>query len=68
MNTSDEEYRHQCEVRSFLRMKASGQMTRALALIGRVLVTRGQEAADRIRRDANEQWEKGNRGEDGCWC
>jgi len=67
MDTSSEEHRHQCEVRHFLRMRRDDgreAVTRQLNYIGQ---KRGEKAAATLLNDIREQWERGNRGQQGDW-
>jgi hypothetical protein len=66
----EEEQRHRCEVRQWLRWRAgrgaSGKEWLASVLedIGK---RRGRDAAERLKRDIAAQWKSGNRGEPGAW-
>ncbi|WP_458411220.1 DUF7696 family protein [Kocuria rosea] len=64
---TDEEYRHQCEVRQVLLWRAERGTEWCRAWIAGVAKHRGQAAADRLRADATHQWAAGNRGEHGDW-
>ena len=65
-NLSDEEYRHQCEVRYILQWRAFDR-SQAIKYLSDVRKRRGDDAADRLVNDCKEQWERGNRGEKGDW-
>ena len=58
--------RHQCEIRHVLRLRFENR-DRALAYLDLVEKKRGKEAADAIRNDARQQWDRGSRGELGKW-
>lgn len=62
-----ETLRHQCEVRSVLRWRALEGREWVGAWLAGVAKARGSDAADRLRDDAVEQWDRGNRGEPGRW-
>ena len=59
---SDEQYRHECEVRQVLQWRAERGSEWVRDWLGRVEKSRGKEAADRLRNDARREWERGNRG------
>lgn len=63
MDTSSEEYRHQCEVRWCLRQGFEW----CLRYIRGVKQERGADAARRLWQDVRMQHALGNRGEPGCW-
>jgi hypothetical protein len=67
MDTNSEEYRHQCEVRYFLRIRRDDgrdAVTKRLEYIGQ---KRGEKAAAALLNDIRQQWERGNRGQQGDW-
>ncbi len=67
MDTSSEEYRHQCEVRYYLvkRHKEGREaVVKAVELTGK---KRGEAAAKRLMQDIVHQWSLGNRGEHKDW-
>jgi hypothetical protein len=61
-----EDQRHRCEIRWFLRYSAEreGNGRSYLDLLAKY---RGQAVADAFRREAAEQWGRGNRGKHGDW-
>lgn len=63
---NDEEHRHRCEIRWFIRHAAQreGNGQSYLELLAK---HRGRAAADAFRREAAEQWGRGNKGEKGDW-
>jgi hypothetical protein len=74
----DEQHRHRCEVRALLRwrvVEGSEWVRRWLfgytddegKRVRGVAQARGKAAAERIHRDAAEQWAKGSRGQPGDW-
>lgn len=56
------EYRHRCEVRFVCSLGPGCD-----PFLRDVAKRRGQEAAERLRRDAREQYRRGNRGAWGDW-
>lgn len=54
------EHRHKCLIRQLLRWRAQGNRT-ALAAMQR------SPSYQDLREDANEQWARGNKGEQGDW-
>lgn len=67
MDTSSEEYRHQCEVRYYLakRLKEGREaVLKAVELTGK---KRGEPAARRLMADIVAQWNLGNRGDKNDW-
>jgi len=63
----DEIHRHRCEVRQLLRWRRQHGSEWAGRWLDGVAKARGQVAAQDLRRDASEQWSKGNRGQPGDW-
>jgi hypothetical protein len=62
-----EQWRHRCEVRQVLRWRdehGHEWVAQWLEGVGRA---RGAELAARLRYDAGEQWNLGNRGVPGDW-
>lgn len=57
-----EEYRHQCEVRWVLRLRAKDRMA-SLKYLNKACPRRTMP----LRKDCEEQWQLGNRGEKGDW-
>lgn len=57
-----DEYRHRCEVRWLCANQERGR-----EYLRTVAVKRGAQAAQRLRDDALEQWQRGNRGKAGEW-
>ena len=66
VNTS-EAYRHQCEVREWIRLRLKHGVDWVRRQMVVVEKKRGAEAARKLRADLNEQWFLGNRGEQGDW-
>lgn len=60
-----EQYRHECEVRSILAMKARSKNGEAEYM--KNLKEKRPLAFPKIESDVNSQWKKGNRGEYGDW-
>jgi hypothetical protein len=59
-----EEYRHQCEVRVYLRERSQRGKEHLRKLLNNPNVSNRR---DRLANDIWEQWTLGNRGEHGCW-
>jgi len=66
IDTSSEEWRHQCEVRYVLRLRVRSQAG-AYDFLEKVKEKRGLNAYNRLKNDCADQWAKGNRGEHGDW-
>ena len=62
---SDEEYRHQCEVRYVLSLRVEDR-NKALEYLKLVREKR-KEKANKLELDCKEQWNLGNKGEKGEW-
>lgn len=58
--------RHQCEVRHILALTAQ-RASKAREYLEIVEKKRGIAAAQKLRQDAREQWNRGNRGKWGEW-
>ena len=67
MDTYSETYRHQCEVRTCLRLSNEKGKKALRDYLDGCLSRRGQYATDLLKQDIAEQWKLGNRGEDGEW-
>lgn len=66
-DTNSEEFRHQCEVRYFLKMRRDrgrDAVMREMELIGK---RRGEASSKKLLKDAYDQWQRGNRGEHKDW-
>jgi hypothetical protein len=59
-------FRHQCEVRHLLKLRAKGErfMNDYLDMVQK---KRGEELALTLRTDCSNQWFAGNRGKWGVW-
>lgn len=72
-----EQHRHRCEVRQVLAWRVEHGIEWVKAWLDGTVVDgkrqrgavdyRGKEATDRLRNDAREQWQRGNRGAHGDW-
>ena len=62
MNNS-EEYRHQCEVRYVLQLRVKGRQQ----MLNYLEEVKKWRSTDKLEKDAREQWNKGNRGNEGDW-
>lgn len=58
--------RFQCEVRYLLKIRTESQ-ARASEYLERVERARGKPEADRLRQEARQQWQLGNRGDWDDW-
>jgi len=67
----EEERRHVCEVREWLKRRAAMGPREGKPWLAKVLQDiakkRGAAAAERLKHDVREQWQRGNRGEPGDW-
>ena len=61
-----EEERHRCEVRQVIKWRMQDR-NKAMEYLQAVAKKRGQDSADRLRKDSAEQWDRKNRGLDGDW-
>lgn len=64
-NWSDE-HRHKCEVRYCLMLRKFGKKP-VTDYLNSVLDTRGNDAYQKLNKDCQTQWGKGNRGQKGDW-
>jgi hypothetical protein len=64
---TDEQLRHECEVRWLLRLFVAEGKEGVDRYIALVTKHRGQACADRLLADVRAQHELGNRGERGDW-
>ena len=66
-----EEKRHRCEVREWMRRRAQKGPGDGRSWLGKVMQDierkRGKNAAERLRHDIRQQWQLGNRGDVGDW-
>lgn len=67
----EEQRRHLCEVREWIRRRAAMPPDQGRAWLRGVLddieKRRGKQAAERLKNDIVDQWKKGNRGAPGDW-
>ena len=63
---TEEDLRHQCEVRQVLRWRAENR-DKAISYLQLVRQKRGDDVCTKLERDCKEQWAKGNRGEKDDW-
>lgn len=67
----NEEERHRCEVRDWIRRRAQMDPEAGRAWLRQVIEDirkkRGKDAAERLKSDIAEQWKHGNRGAPGDW-
>jgi len=61
-----EEERHRCEVRMVIKWRMQDR-NKAMEYLQDVAKKRGQDSADRLRKDSAEQWDRKNRGLEGDW-
>lgn len=64
---NDEEYRHQCECREWMRRRREQGPEWLRRMLAGIEKARGKEAAERLKRDIATQWRLGNRGAPGDW-
>jgi hypothetical protein len=62
MDTTSEEFRHQCEVRTIIRDRLQKGRDWARGHLDLVEKHRGKPARARLEADIRQQWEWGNRG------
>ena len=67
MDASEELYRHQCEVREWLKRGSERDSEWLKNMIKDIAKKRGKVAAERLWNDIKEQWHRGNRGSFGDW-
>jgi hypothetical protein len=63
MVNSSEEYRHQCEVRYVLQLRVKGRQQ----MLNYLEEVKKWRNPDKLEKDAREQWNKNNRGNEGDW-
>jgi hypothetical protein len=67
----DEQWRHECEVREWIRRRTEKGPEQGRSWLATVLESigkkRGADAAERLRNDITNQWRLGNRGQFGDW-
>ncbi len=66
IDTSSDEYRHQCEVRQVLKWRVESR-NKAVEYLALVRKKRGDSKADLLEKDCKDQWSRGNRGDMGVW-
>ena len=62
MNDS-EEFRHQCEIRYVLQLRVKGRQP----MLDYLEQVKKWRSTDKLEKDAREQWNKGNRGNEKDW-
>lgn len=65
IDTSSEEWRHQCEVRYVLRLTAKSP--RKATEYMNLVEDKSPQRHKQLKLDCRRQWELGNRGEAGVW-
>jgi len=63
MVSNSEEFRHQCEVRYVLQLRLKGRQP----ILDYFAEVKKKRSIDDLEKDAREQWNKGNRGNEGDW-
>ena len=63
MINMSEEYRHQCEVRYVLQLRVKGRQQ----MLNYLEEVKKWRNPDKLEKDAREQWNKNNRGNEGDW-
>ena len=61
--TWTQEYRHQCEVRYVLQLRVKGRQP----MLDYFAEVKKKRSTDDLEKDAREQWNKNNRGNEGDW-
>jgi len=64
-STTEEDFRHRCEVSYVLAIRATNR-NQAMQYLSLVRIKR-KGNADKLINDCKTQWDKGNRGEKGDW-
>jgi hypothetical protein len=67
MDTYSETYRHQCEVRTCIRISIENGKDVLRAHLDGCEQKRGKEAVEKLKTDISTQWKLGNKGESGEW-
>ena len=67
MDTYSEAYRHQCEVRTCIRMSIENGKDALRAHLNGCEQKRGKSAIEKLKADISTQWKLGNRGEHLDW-
>jgi hypothetical protein len=62
---TQEEYRHQCEVRVYLRERSQKGKAALRKMLNHPKLS--AQRRERLTKDIWEQWKLGNKGEEGCW-
>jgi hypothetical protein len=63
---NSEGYRHRCEVRQVLKWRTQDR-NKAIEYLSLVIKKRGDRVAQLLEKDCREQWQLGNRGNEGDW-
>jgi len=63
IDTWSQDYRHQCEVRYVLQLRVKGRQP----MLDYFVEVKKKRSTDNLEKDAREQWNKGNRGNEGDW-
>ena len=63
MVNNSEEFRHQCEVRYVLQLRVKGRQQ----MLNYLEEVKKWRNPDKLEKDAREQWNKNNRGNEGDW-
>jgi hypothetical protein len=64
-DTHSEEYRHQCEVRVYLRERSQNGKEGLRKMLNHPKLPAVRR--EKLIKDIWDQWTLGNRGEEGCW-
>lgn len=65
--TDPDLHRHRCEVRAWIAARVVRDAPWLREHLGRIEKLRGAAAANQLRIDIAEQWQRGNRGTWGEW-
>jgi hypothetical protein len=63
---NSELHRHRCEVRQVLKWRTQDR-NKAIEYLSIVLKKRGDRTAQLLEKDCRQQWQLGNRGDEGDW-
>lgn len=62
-----EQHRHRCEVRDLIKKRVVNGKTWLLGIFDQIERARGRKSLEKLKADFLDQWNKGNRGDDGLW-
>lgn len=59
--------RHRCEVRDLIKRRVANGKIWLLGMFAQIEKARGHKSMEKLKADVWDQWQKGNRGDDGLW-